>query len=271
MSHDVTNFQTEVIERSRSVPVLVDFWAAWCGPCRMLGPVLEKLAGESNGRWVLAKVDTEVLPDVAGHYGVMSIPSVKLFVDGQVVDEFVGAIPEPQVRRWLEHAIPSAASGLAKQVSEWVARGRFKDAEALVAKAPADQAREPDVRAALAAAKLHTDPSAVPELVTGLEDDPRHGDRIRALLALAALTQLLDHADKLPDQPERGRFLAALEAIRAGDWGVALEALIDVLRGDRKFAGGAAREAVRAIFVMLGPGDPMVEQYHRAYSSAVNV
>jgi putative thioredoxin len=118
MSHDVTDFQAEVIERSRTLPVLVDFWAAWCGPCRVLGPLLEHLAGEAGDRWALAKVDTEKFPELAGQYGVTSIPSVKLFAGGEVVDEFVGALPEADIRRWIDAALPSP---LAARVAE--ARG----------------------------------------------------------------------------------------------------------------------------------------------------
>ena len=103
---DVDNFDQQVLERSRELPVLVDFWAAWCGPCRVLGPVLEAMASQTDGRWELAKVDTETHQDVAARYGIRSIPAVKLFVDGEVVDEFVGALPEPQIRAWLERLLP---------------------------------------------------------------------------------------------------------------------------------------------------------------------
>ncbi|HEY6866409.1 MAG TPA: thioredoxin, partial [Candidatus Eisenbacteria bacterium] len=102
MSHDITDFEQDVIAKSRTVPVLVDFWAEWCGPCRVLGPVLERLADQAQGRWVLAKLDTERFTDVASRYGIMSIPNVKLFVNGEVADEFVGALPEREVRAWLE-------------------------------------------------------------------------------------------------------------------------------------------------------------------------
>jgi putative thioredoxin len=107
MEIDVTdeNFKVEVIEKSKTVPVLVDFWASWCGPCVSLGPVLEKIAGEYEGKIILAKAETDHNQEQAGKYGVMSIPAVKLFKDGEVVDEFVGAQPEATIKKWLDQKL----------------------------------------------------------------------------------------------------------------------------------------------------------------------
>ena len=99
------NFQTEVIEKSKTTPVLVDFWATWCGPCMMLKPTLETLAKEFNGKFILAKASTEENQAAASKFGVMSIPAVKLFKNGEVVDEFVGAQPKEKIQEWLNQKL----------------------------------------------------------------------------------------------------------------------------------------------------------------------
>jgi len=99
------NFQEEVIERSKKIPVVVDYWAPWCGPCMVLAPILEKLVKEYDGKFILAKINVDENPIVSQKYGIMSIPNVKMFKNGMVVDEFIGAIPERMVREWLEKSL----------------------------------------------------------------------------------------------------------------------------------------------------------------------
>jgi putative thioredoxin len=111
-------FEQDVIERSRELPVLVDFWAAWCGPCRQLTPVLEKLVSEREGKIALAKLDTDANQRLAGEFGIQGIPAVKAFADGRVVDEFVGAQPPAEVQRFIDGLVPSEADALVESGGE---------------------------------------------------------------------------------------------------------------------------------------------------------
>ena len=104
---ELIDFQSDVIEASKTTPVLVDFWAEWCGPCVQLSPTLEKLAEEAGDSWTLLKVNTESQPELAAEYGIRSIPNVKLFVNGEISGEFIGALPEEEIKRWLESNIPN--------------------------------------------------------------------------------------------------------------------------------------------------------------------
>ena len=109
MHPTILDYSHDVLARSHTVPVLVDFWADWCGPCRVLKPTLEKLAGEAAGRWELVKIDVDEQPELAAQHGIRGIPAVKLFHRGRIVAEFSGAAPEPQVRQWIDRQIAALA------------------------------------------------------------------------------------------------------------------------------------------------------------------
>src|SRR5919198_1360308 len=173
MDVSAATFEADVIEASFERPVVVDFWAPWCGPCRMLGPLLERLAGEAGGAWVLAKVNVDQAPAVAARYGVQGIPAVKGFRDGRVVVEFVGAQPEPAVRRFLERLAPSTAE---RDVGEGQRHADLGDLTAAVAA----------FRRGLAS---HTDhPRALLGLGLGLAESGRVAESEEALAALPPRT-----------------------------------------------------------------------------------
>jgi putative thioredoxin len=269
MAHEVTDFEKEVLQRSHRVPVVVDFWAEWCGPCRVLGPIIERLAGEAAGRWELAKLDTEAHPAIAEHYAIYSIPNVKLFVKGEVVDEFVGAMPEGQIRRWLDGAIPSANAAEVAAARGQLERGAFAEAAASLRRVLAAEPRNAEARLLLAETLLRTTPAEVENTLRDLADDSGVYERAEALTALAHAAVAAERPDELPASPAKEPYLRGGAAIRAGDYAAALESLIDSLRRDRHYAGDAARQAGRAIFLLLGIDHPISERFHRAFSSAV--
>ena len=195
MSHaiEVTDatFEKDVLERSHEVPVVVDFWAAWCGPCRSLTPVLHKLADEADGTWQLATVDVDVNPMVSQGFRIQGIPAVKAFRDGKLVAEFTGALPEPQVRAWLQQLGPSPADAAFDRGRELEASGDLAGAAAAYENALATEPAHAASRMALARVRLRLrtadeDRSA---LEKALAEDP--GD-VDAAIRLADLLFLQD-------------------------------------------------------------------------------
>ncbi len=270
MGDDVRDFERNVIERSRQVPVVVDFWAPWCGPCKVLGPVLDRLAAEANGRWELVKVNTEEHQDLAMAFDIRSIPAVKLFRDGDVVDEFVGALPEPEIRRWLAKAIPSPAAAQLDEARALLAADRraeaAKAARAVLATEPANMA----ARLLLAEAVLLESPSETASLLADLREGDEFADRAGALRTLAALLVQGTDESAWPPSLVRPRLVAGIQALARGDFDAALRALIEVVGRDKAYADGAAPAACKAIFQLLGVRHPIVEQHYRAFASALH-
>lgn len=259
------DFETAVIERSRTVPVVVDFWAPWCGPCRVLGPILERLAQEMQGAFIVAKVNVDQNPVLAGRFKVQSIPMVTGFSDGEVADSFMGALPESQVRTWLRRLIPSAADRLAAE------------AAALAAEAP-DAAAE-RYRAALAADAAHL-PSLLglgrilvqkgdPEAAQVLRQVPQGSTAYLEAQALISAGEFLTVPETTEAGTSAARFATAAAQGRAGAWEQALQSLLELVQRDRAYGDDAARRAMLAIFSLLGEYDPLVARYRRLLASAL--
>jgi putative thioredoxin len=259
MTVEVQDFQNEVIEESKKRPVVVDFWAPWCGPCRFLGPVLEKLASDESAGWTLAKVNTDENPAVAQQYRISSIPAVKLFIDGEVKDEFVGALPEKQVRDWLDRAIPSEARQRMDAIESSIAGGQRDEAAAMLEAVLKDEPGNQEARLQLARLLTLSDPARAKELmneVKGVDASlvPVSG-AVQTLLRLMEL----DPAS-LEDGPAKQSYVEAIEALKQGDAETALKRLVDVVRHDRRYDNDGGRNASLALFTLLGDQDPMTRK-----------
>ncbi len=270
MSHEVQDFEEQVVQRSRQIPVLVDFWAPWCGPCRTLSPVLERMAAESGGRWELAEINTDEHQDLAAAFNIASIPAVKLFVNGKVADEFVGALPEREIRHFLEKALPSpSASQLAEAqrlLNEAANGAAAKLLEPIVSGEPANL----EARVLLAQALLSSAPERIPTLLEAVPPHSDFSEKAEAIRTLARLAQLVKTSADLPDAKVRDKYLAGAAAVRSGNFGAALEAFIEVLERNKQYDNGGAKEACKAMFQLLGMRHPSVERSFRAFSSAVH-
>jgi putative thioredoxin len=264
------DFERDVIQRSRQVAVVVDFWAPWCGPCRALGPMLERLVAQRNGEVVLAKVNVDEAPNLAALYRVQSIPLVVAFRDGRPVDEFPGVLPEPQLVQFLDRLAPSAAE---KQTAEAAAleNARPEEAERLYRQALAQDRNQDAARLGLArvlmargkddeAAELLAEVGAVGEV--GAE-----AERLNGILTLKRLARPFgDEAaarQRVAKEPKNAAALYELGCVLAatGNYEEALQTLLSAAERDPKLAASKVREAMVQIFNVIGQRSALADDY----------
>lgn len=282
LSIDVTQdtFAREVIDRSRDLPVLVDFWAEWCNPCKMLAPILAKLADELAGKFHLAKVDTDREQQIAAQYGVRSLPTVKLFKDGEVSDEFIGALPEKAIREFLERHLDRPADETLKQAAELVDQDNRSEAITLLQQALIDDPNYDKLQFKLASYQLDDrDPAGARTTLKTMAQSRRQDADYKALLATIEMNELagseLDveslriQIASAPENYEARRQLSTLLFLEADIDGAMSEAL-EIVKGGREKDRDSGREALLKMFEALGNSNEHVVRYRRLLAQALN-
>jgi len=276
------NFQQDVIERSHAVPVVVDFWATWCAPCRTLSPVLERLAREYDGRFVLAKVESDREPELAAQFGVRSIPAVFGVRDGRAIDVFVGVQPESMIRTWLDRLLPTPADTLAAEARAL----ELTDPRAAEAKYKAALALEADLPAAQTGlARISLEQGRLDDALAWITALERRGflepeaEKVKAELTLRIQAQ---QAGGISLEAARGalatspndanlKFQLAEALAAAGQYADALALCLELVERGGKTIGERARQTMVAIFQLLPPDSELVTEYQRLLSLALAV
>jgi putative thioredoxin len=265
------SFDTEVLERSHTVPVVVDFWAPWCRPCLMLGPILERMAAEANGAWELVKVNTDQEPDVAARYHIQGIPAVKGFRAGKMVSEFVGVVPERSIRAFLERLVPSRADQLVVEARSRLKMGDQHQAELLFVEALGDQKDHAEAALGLAELMLERGDAAAARPL--LENLPPGTDEGRAAAAILRRLKFSADADSLPTRDAAEAALAAnphdvaakwavaTRAAAVGEYDEALSFFLQITQQDRRYQEDGGRKAMLDIFAILGPDHELSREY----------
>lgn len=271
------NFQEVVLEGSKKAPVIIDFWAPWCAPCRALKPILEKLAREYAGKFTLAAINSDENPELAAEFGVRGIPAVKAVVDGQLVDEFTGALPESQVRAFIERVVPSPSELVRKEARELMQAGRDREAlekleQALALDARNEAAKIDKLDALLRLGRTHDAKALLEQLHPLSLEEPRVA-ALKAQLAFASGEATDAGALTARIEKDPGDLAARLDLARhharANDYEPALQELLEIIRRDRKFGDDVGRRTMLEIFSVLGAGHALVGKYRRMLASAL--
>jgi len=275
------DFDRAVIAASHERPVIVDFWAPWCGPCRLLGPALERVVGSFGGQAVLAKVNVDQNPDLAARFMIRGIPAVKVFRGGKEVGGFVGALPEPEILRQLRPFLPSDADRLVAEAEQAASQGKSGAADSGYREALKHDPSHPRANLRLAEAAIRAgDLARARELLARARPDPELAGDVEAAQARIWLAErctdsgLLDacrqRLQRDPQDLQARLYLGCCLAL-SGEYRAALDELLAVVRADRNFQEGAAKEAMLRIFAIAGPASDLTREYRRLLSRELYV
>ncbi len=263
-------FETQVVLKSFDVPVVVDFWAPWCGPCRVLSPILERIAIEAGGDFVLAKVNVDENPNLSIRYGVHGIPAVKAFSNGELAAQFHGAQPERTVRKFIEQLTPSEAEQAVQQAHSLLATRHYPEAEA--AYREVFEQDETNSEAALGLVESLLIQGKGSEALSILQNFPPGTAWVKAegYLPLASLLNEVETAaPNLDLSPLEASLYQAGRLIGRGNLPAAMDGLLDVLRQEKSYRAGLPKQVLLALFSLLGDLDPLTRKYRDELASVL--
>lgn len=265
---DEATFDSDVLLRSHELPVVVDFWAPWCGPCRILGPMLERYAIEAGGSFLLAKINVDKNPNLAIRYGVQGIPAVKAFVNGEVKTQFVGAQPESLVRRFIQELAPNEADRAVEKGNSLLATRHWAEAEAAFREV--FEKDETNAAAALGLVKSLLMQGHAQDANSILENFPAGTEWAAAERLKPLAKYMADVEGNGPhpeDDPIAAEFYQSARLIVRGNIAAAMDGLLDILRQDKHYRKGQPKGVLLALFELLGNDDPMTREYRDELAS----
>lgn len=270
MDYEVKDFSIDVIQTSFNLPVLVDFWAEWCGPCRILGPILEKLMAKNNDEWRLVKVNSDENPEVSAQYGIRSIPNVKLFYKGEVINEFVGALPEQQIIEWLKKSIPNKQQDLISNAEALLSSGNENEAQKILNELLSKDPQNSSAKILLARIILFKDSQKAVKLISDIDETNDNTEIIRAIRTIADLLSGSKNSS-LEETPTKSLYLEAVNYLKEKRYDLSLEKFTEIIRTDRYYGDDIARKSCIAIFKFIGEENEITVTYRKDFGRALYV
>jgi len=263
------DFEYQVLAYSQKIPVIVDFWADWCIPCRTLGPMLERLTQEGGGIFRLAKLDVDRNQNLANRYNVRSIPAVKAFRDGKVISEFTGLIPEPRLREFLRAIAPNPADLELEKGLSLLEQQQWNQANLTFRKVLKELPGNPAALLGMAKSLLAQGQPQDAQRILHSFPLSREFSSAESLRPLAEALLEIQNGPSYSDDPLEAAYFNALRLVLRSNLPAAMDGLLDILRQDKRFRSGEARLVLLALFELLGDTNPLTRQYRQELASVL--